>query len=99
MGDSLCPVSLQARPSTHAKPTYFGTVTRRLQQLPTPESFEPAVPVETHAFAAEAPVAAPGMPPRGSWSLTALACFATFCICAKQFMIGATMKAECWARF
>ncbi len=54
------PVLLQARPSSHAKPTYFGTFSRRLQQLPTPESFEPAVPEETQAFAAQAPMAAPG---------------------------------------
>ena len=54
------PCALQARPSSHAKPTYFGTFSRRLQQLPTPESFEPAVPEETQAFAAQAPTSAPG---------------------------------------
>ena len=96
-GDS-CPVSLQARPSTHAKPTYFGTVTRRLQQLPTPESFEPAVPEETQAFAAQAPTSAPGMPPRGSSSLTESGMLCNFLHLFQNYFWKWTMKAGRCAR-
>ena len=57
---------LQARPEPHHHHmSHLGTNGgRKLQQgpigLPTPESYMPAVPAETEAYSAEAPMAAPG---------------------------------------
>jgi len=59
-------ISLQARPEPHHHHmSHLGTNSgRKLQQgppdLPTPESFMPAVPVETEDYAAQAPMTAPG---------------------------------------
>ena len=60
---------MQARPEPHHHHmSYMGTNSgRKLQQgppdLPTPESFMPAVPAETESYSAEAPMAAPGAHP------------------------------------